>query len=175
MLSAFVLVDPTVFHFEDADRVRATIKTLGALVELVVADVVADAAIVTRPDPSLLGVETSAGCTIFEDADLGQALARALPEARRDNALIIAPGYAPDFTFRAEVESAFGSAGPRPLALLREPETLFQRLLPSLASVAGVLATRSALSAIAQSHGSHLSALKRALSATPMRTRAIRV
>ena len=175
MLSAFVLVDPTAVQFDRADRVRAIIKTLGALVELVVADVIADATILTRPDPSLQGVESSAGCTIVEDADLGNALARALPKARRDNALILAPGYAPDFTFRAEVDLVFGSAGPRRLTLLSEPETFIQRLLPSLAPVAGVLATRAALSAVAQESGQTLSALKRALSARPMRTRALRV
>lgn len=174
MLSAFILVDPAGPHFEEADRVRAIIKTLGALVELVVADVVADATIVTRPDASLRGVESSAGCVIVEDADLGAGLARALPGARRDNALILAPGYAPDATFRAEIELELSGARRRPLALAAEPAGFLQRLFPALAPTAGLVASRSSLAGVARS-GQRLASLQRALSAQPMRARALRV
>ena len=175
MLSAFVLVDPTAPHFAEADRVRAIVKTLGALVELVVADIIADATIVTRPDSSLRGVESSAGCMIVEDADLGAALARALPRARRNDALVLAPGYAPDAMFRAEIELEFSGPQRRPLALVAEPENVLQRLFPALAPRAGLIASRSSLGGVARSRGQTLSSLQRALSTRPMRARALRV
>lgn len=175
MLSAFVLVDPTAPGFEEADRVRAIVKTLGALVELVVADIVADATIITRPDAAIHGVENSAGCTIVEDANLGAGLYRALPRARRETAIILTPGYAPAGTFRAEIELALASEGAKALALTAEPETFFQRLWPGLAPVAGLVASRSLLAQAAQSTDGRLVSLRKALSARPMRTRAERV
>lgn len=175
MLSAFVLVDPTVPGFEEADRVRAIIKTLGALVELVVADIVADATIVTRPDAAIHGVEDSAGCTIVEDAHLGAGLQRALPRARRETALILTPGYAPAATFRAEIELALASEGATALALAAEAETFLQRLMPGLTPAAGLVAPRTALAKAAQSTDGRLVSLRQALSARPMRTRAQRV
>lgn len=175
MLSAFVLVDPTAPGFEEADRVRAVIKTLGALVELVVADIVADATIVTPPDAAIHGVENSAGCTIVEDARLGAGLYRALPRARRDTALVLMPGYAPAGTFRAEIELALAADGAKALALVAEPETFFQRLWPGLAPTAGLVASRTRLAEAAQSTDGRLSSLRKALSARPMRTCAQRV
>ena len=175
MLSAFVLVDPTAPGFEEADRVRAIVKTLGALVELVVADIVADATVVTRPDAAIHGVEHSAGCTIVEDAHLGAGLARALPRARRETALVLTPAYAPAGTFRAEIELAVSGEGLKALTLVAEPETFLQRMWPGIAPVTGLVATRTALVRAAQSTDGRLASLAKALSARPMRTSALRL
>lgn len=175
MLSAFVLVDSAAPGFEEADRVRAIIKTLGALVELVVADIVADATIVMRPDAAIHGVESSAGCTIVEDTNLGAGLYRALPGARRETALVLTPGFAPAGTFRAEIELALAADGGPALALAAEPETFLQRLWPGLAPAVGLIARRTSLAKAAQSTDGRLVSLQKALSASRMRTRALRV
>ena len=170
MLSAFILVDPTAPRF-DGDR--GVVKTLAALVDLVVSGVVADATIIARPNGGFARLDSIAGCVTVENADLGVGLAAAIPRARRKDALVLAAGFAPDATFTTEVEISLEHHDTPSLALLASPETLIERLLPSCAPVVGLVASCAALAAAAPAHGHRVTALRRALAARSMRARGI--
>lgn len=170
MLSAILLVDASLGRLDDADRVRAIVKTLGALVRLVVADVVADATVVSTPDAALNGLEDRAGCRIAEDADLGKAFTTALIGLRRDTVFVLQPGFAPDAGFIGEVEQLMERPSPPHIALLAAPKTLAQRLLPALAPAVGVIAPRAAFGAYAKPS---MSMLRKTLTKETMRSRAV--
>ena len=171
MLSAFILVDPANPGF-DADR--GVVKTLAALVRLVVPGVVADATVVTRPNQRFAGLESIAGCTIVENDDIGLGFAQALRGARRANAIVLAAGYAPDASFATEAEEALDTEAPPTLALLAAPETLLQRIAPAIAPAVGIVAPGAALATVARASGGALPVLRRALKARPMLAKGVR-
>lgn len=171
MLSAIVLApsgaDPAAGRAQEA-----AVRSLAALVGAAIADVVRDACIVGAPGVGLAAVADHAGCALVEDADFGRGLAAALKNARSDRIFLLAAGYAPMSGFIDEMSDWSLAVVPPAMALRAEPESLAQRIFPSLARCVGVVAARTDMLAVASDNPA---ALARKLGARTLLTRARRV
>ena len=116
-------------------------------------------------------------------ADMQGALAKALRAARYSHVLVLLAGFVPEAGFIDETEDFLLAAGvsdngapmqgaPQAAALRRQPEGFWQRVIPSLAPVAGIIAARDVLQAVASDD---LARMTRAVSAATFKTHARRV
>ena len=147
MLSAIVLAPPGAG--EDASKApESIVRSLAVLVGAAVADLVRDAVIAGPAGVRLDRIADHAGCGLVA-------------------------GYAPGLGFIDEATDWLAMRGRHDAAALRaEPENLAQRLLPTLAPAAGVLARRSDCLALS---ASDLPGIARKLRARTLRSRARRL
>lgn len=171
MLSAIVLApfgaDPAAGRAQEA-----AIRSLAALVGAAIADVVRDACVVGAPGAGLASIADHAGCALVEDTEPARGLAIALKKMRSDRIFLLAAGYAPMSGFIDEMSDWSLAAVPPAMALRAEPESLAQRIFPSLARCVGVVAARPDMLAVA---GDNPGALAQKLAARTLLTRARRV
>ncbi|MFO1114882.1 MAG: transposase [Beijerinckiaceae bacterium] len=148
-------------------------RSLAVLVGAAVADLVRDAVIAGPAGVRLDRIADHAGCGLVEDDAPDRALGAALAMARCDHVLVLQGGYAPGLGFIDEATDWLAMRGRHDAAALRaEPENLAQRLLPTLAPAAGVLARRSDCLALS---ASDLPGIARKLRARTLRSRARRL
>jgi hypothetical protein len=176
MLSAVILAHDEPPAPQPEVRARRVTRTLGALIALVVADIVGDAQIIARRGHDFAALADRAGCSVVAEDDPDRALAQSLHRARRPDILLIRAGYAPDRGFADEIgmmaEDAVGGLPPR--ALHRDADTFIQRLWPQRAPVVGLVASRDTLQAT-NTTCRDLRRLARTLSAVPLHSRAIKL
>ena len=171
MLSAIVIASR---HAGDIIRAQeAVVRSLGVLVGASVADLVRDACIAGPPGLRLETVADHAGCALVEHADAARALRGALAQARCDHVLVLDGGAAPAFGFLDELSDWLSARGAHAAAAFRlEAETFSQRLFPSMAPVAGLVARKTDCLAV---DGFDTPSLARRLRAKTLRTRARRL
>lgn len=172
MLSATILAPRSSADPLHARTQEAVVRTLAALVGAAVADVVRDACVVGPQGERLDKIADHAGCRLVEHDDPRAALAAALGGARSERVLILDAGYAPAFGFNDEMADWLARAEPRAGALRSEAGSLPQRLFPTLAPVAGLVAVKSEF---LKSAAHTPSTLARGLGAQTLRTRALRL
>ena len=141
MLSAIVLAPRT---STDVSRTQeAVVRSLGVLVGAAVADLVRDACVVGPPGMRLESIADHAGCNLVEETNAAQAMHDALMQARCDHVFVLQGGYAPAFGFIDEMSDWLAARGAHDAAALRvEGETALQRIFPTLAPVAGLVARK---------------------------------
>lgn len=148
MLSAVVLAPP--FSNAPAPALGAVVRTLNALVPATVEGLVRDVTLLAPPDDAGIRTVTDhAGCRLVEGGAFRGGFAQALGGAKQPTVFVIRAGAAFDRSFLDEVAGLLapdraGEGGPCYL-LRRVPEGLAARLLPDLAPVAGVIASRRRL------------------------------
>jgi hypothetical protein len=151
MLSAIVLSDAQGkplrrdlrARSRDADEVL--VRTLASLVAPTIAGIIGDVVIAGAPSRDLETIADHAGCGFVAAEGEDERLRRAIEAARRPQLLILRSGRVPEAGFIEEAEDflALQKGEPLPPALLRAvPENFFQRLFPSRAPIAGLLASR---------------------------------
>ena len=138
MLSAIVLApsDLTAANMPAA----LVVRTLAALVPLVVQGLVRDVVLVGPAIPALSDIADQGGCA------LSPTLAGAMAAARVPWLLVITAGFAPEAGF-ADEAGDFIAAGRGAALMLARPDGLFTRLFPDSAALAGVILPRSTPSA----------------------------
>jgi hypothetical protein len=175
MLSAIVLYE-SIRQPRRLDPVEVLVRTLSSLVKANIEGLLADVAIAGPAEQGLDLVADHAGCGLIEAAGEGDWFRRAIEAARGPNVLLLRSGFAPHAGFIEEVGDF--CADPRSVcgqgALLRAaPESFIERLFPSAAPLAGLIAPRDRCLA---THAGRLAALARSINpATTLRTRARRI
>lgn len=148
-------------------------RTLAALVPAAVEGVLRDLTIAAASGiEGLERIADHAGCELVEAATAQAALVTALKGTRENNVFLIRAGRAPETGFADELAELIGE-GARMARMRERPDTFLQRLMPSLAPAAALLAPREKLVEIASEDMVQLS--RRLGNATAMRSRARRV
>lgn len=147
MLSTFVLL-PT---GDGPPALGPLVRTLGTLVPATVEGLVRDVTVIARaPDDGVRRVTDYAGCHLVENGLFGDALAEAMAGARAATIFLLRAGAFLDRSFLDEAGRRFGPHGSdaqtRPLLIREVPENFLARVLPALAPVAGLIASRAVLS-----------------------------
>ena len=173
MLS-LVLLAYDVAHADEArsaNRLREkAVRSLSSLVEGVVSGLIADATLVGPPDMQLGEIADEAGCALVEAAAPAQGLMEAAARARHLELFLLAAGCAVERGFFEEAHDIFAfGAAVRPRALRLAPAGLASRIVPRLAPVVGVIASKAALTAAGLAEPS---ALARRLRAADLSARA---
>lgn len=148
MLSALLLAPP--FSNGTAPALGAVVRTLGALVPAAVEGLVRDVTLLApRGDEGLRAVAEHAGCRLVEADAFRGGFAQALGTAKQSGVFAVRAGTAFDRGFLDEVADLIGPEGAGDGSfcfLLRQaPDRLAARLLPDLAPVAGLIASRARL------------------------------
>lgn len=192
MLSTIVFCDSEAGRAaEDGfDPVKTLVRTLGSLITANVEGLLRDVAIAGPPEFDLHIIADHAGCRLVEAGREEDWIRLALHSARGPDVLLLRSGRAPELGFIEEAGDflmrrrgyALGGAkngGEEPTARLRTaslrsaPESLVERLFPSLAPVAGLIAPRElCLQAPAGGFGALAQFVR---PATILRTRARRI
>ena len=184
MLSAIILApDPRGTDPASLRPQEAVARTLAGLVSATVADLVRDATIAGLEGSDLARLADQAGCWLVSGTNLRSALAQALRSARYSHVLVLLAGFVPEAGFIDETEDFLLAAGvsdngaamqgaPQAAALRRQPEGFWQRVIPALAPVAGIIAASEELQAVASDD---LTRMARALSAASFKTPVRRV
>jgi hypothetical protein len=131
---------------QQAARADAVVRTLSALVAASVRGLVRDVVLAGPRDANLGFIADHAGCTCVEAGSEADYLRRALDFARAQDLFVLRSGYIPETGFLDEVEDLFAegsfaegsSRGRR--SLCAAPETYWQRLIPALSPVVGLIA-----------------------------------
>lgn len=143
MLSAIILASDTP---ERPLRSDAVTRCLASLIDACIQGVIADATLVGAPGRSLSKIADDAGCGVVETPVLDTGVGRALEMARHDHIFLLSAEYAVAPGFADEIADIFVYGEPdAPRALRLAPASLATRLVPSLATAAGLVAPRPAL------------------------------
>ena len=148
MLSTLVLAPS--FASSTSATLAPVVRTLAALVPLTVEGLVRDVTVVTSgPDAGLQRVADHAGCGLVAAPAFEAALRQGLAAARSSKVFVLRAGATLDRGFLDEGARLLGpEANPDDtgvLLLRQTPEGLATRLLPDLAPVAGIIASREKL------------------------------
>lgn len=145
MLSTIVIVpnEPT----GKTHPFASVLRTLAALVPPTVDGTIRDVTLLRVGESAdAANIADEAGCRIVQAEEFGTALNRCVAAARASWILILQAGAAPGQAFGEDVASALDGSGDPPRSLvLRQVGAGLSRLMPSLAPVAGVIASRSHL------------------------------
>jgi hypothetical protein len=178
MLSAIVLYELS-RQPRRLDPLEVLVRTLSSLVKANIEGLLGDVAIAGPAEQGLGLVADHAGCGLIEAAREREWLGEAIEAARGANVLLLRSGFAPQDGFIEEVGDflnvlALAKNGREQAALLRAaPEKLIERLFPSAAPLAGLIAPRKKSLA---AHAGGLAALARAIvPSMTLRTRARRI
>lgn len=143
MLSAIIIAT------DSPDRpLRSDVVTrcLASLIDACIQGVIADATLVGAPGRLLNKISDDAGCGVVETETFDAGVGRALEMARHDHVLLLSADYAVGPGFADEIADICIYGEPeRPRALRVAPTSLATRLIPSLATAAGVVAPRPLL------------------------------
>jgi hypothetical protein len=118
-------------------------RTLAPLVTAKVEGLLGDVRIAGPAGQNLSVLASHAGCGLIEADNEPNWLSIALHEARGPTVFLLRCGRAPEVGFIEEARDFLASKDPSRTAYLRAlPESFFERLFPSLAPVAGLIASR---------------------------------
>ncbi len=143
MLSAIILASDT---SERPLRSDAVTRSLASLIDACIQGVIADATLVGAPGRLLNKIADDAGCGVVETAALDAGVGHALDLARHDHVFLLSAEYAVAPGFADEIADIFVYGEPEtPRALRLAPASFASRLIPSLATAAGLVAPRALL------------------------------
>jgi hypothetical protein len=148
MLSTIVFCEDNSPGKSSADIAVMLARTLASLVPAKIDGILCDVRIAGPAKASLDFIANHAGCALIEAHSEQERLHRALEAARGPRVFLLRCGQAPDPGFVEEVKDFLaqnGTARLRPAQLRAAPEGILERLFPSLAPVAGIIASREAL------------------------------
>ncbi|MBO0734496.1 MAG: transposase [Methylocapsa sp.] len=148
MLSTIVLCEDSPSGRAGADIAVMLARTLASLVPAKIDGVLYDVKIAGPAKAGLGFLANHAGCALIEAHSEEERLKRALKEARGPNVFLLRCGQAPEPGFAEEVHDFLAqnsAACLRPAQLRAAPESILERLFPSLAPVAGIIALRESL------------------------------
>ncbi|WP_051335398.1 hypothetical protein [Methylocapsa acidiphila] len=128
----------------DANYVVRLVRSLASLIAANVEGLLRDVAIAGPRGQGLDIVADEAGCGLIEAETEAQWLRLALEAARGPDILLLRAGRAPEAGFIEEARDflARRGSGHRAARLHAVPETLFERLFPDRAPLAGLIAPR---------------------------------
>ena len=123
------------------------LRTLAALVPPTVDGTIRDVTLLRVGESAdAANIADEAGCRIVQADGFGTAMSRCVAGARASWILILRAGAAPGIAFGEDVASAFEEFGDAMQALLlRQVGSGLGRVVPGLAPVAGVIASRARL------------------------------
>ena len=140
MISAIVLCSDDVAGGRDAREI--VVRSLGWLVPAVVAGVVRDVTIAVPTRLDLGEIADRVGCEVVHAEDEAGRLRGGADKARSSKLLIVKAGYQPDDQFIQEIDTRGGLLIEQTAVMLAEPSTFLERLMPNLAPIIGVLASK---------------------------------
>jgi hypothetical protein len=151
-------------------------RTLACLVPAKVDGILCDVRIAGPPQAGLGLIAHHAGCALIESETEAARLRLAIEAAHGPRIFLLCCGHAPEPGFAEEVNDLLANTAAGKLQaaeLLAAPESMFERVFPSRARVAGIIASRDSLLCVPHEG---FQALARNLgSATTLRTRARRI
>jgi hypothetical protein len=164
---SLILVAPRTAQ-EQAPLVRlALLRSLGATFEMMLNDVIRDAAIVCAPDVGATQIADETGCRLCEGAS--EALQEAVRQARSERLLIMEAGCAPDESLAQEGQRL----SDQHRGYLRlEAQNFLQSCAPALRPIGGLIAPRAAL---AQVGAPDLKKIAKKIGASPLKSCARRL
>jgi hypothetical protein len=145
MLSTIVFCDDKSGDQTSRDVAVLLARTLACLVPAKVDGILCDVRIAGPAKASLSLIANHAGCALIESQYEADRLRLALEAARGPSIFLLRCGQAPEAGFIEEVNDFLsqGATGHlRPAELRAAPENILERLFPSLAPVAGIIASR---------------------------------
>lgn len=148
MLSVIVLHEETIGQSRSRtlDPSEALVRTLASLVRANVEGLLRDVLIAGPGGRDLALIADHAGCGLVEAASEPEWLRQALEAARGPDLLLLRSGHAPEAGFIEEagdlVSDRGGATGTCVARLHVAPEAFLERLFPSLAPLAGLIAPR---------------------------------
>jgi hypothetical protein len=174
MLSTIVFCEDKLSGKARADIAVLLARTLACLVPAKVDGILCDVRIAGPAKAGLGLVAHHAGCGFIESENESARLRLALEAARGPRVFLLCCGHAPESGFIDEVNDLLAAAGRlQAVELLVAPESMFERLFPSRARVAGIIASRESLLSVSCEG---FQALARSLgSPATLRTRARRI
>lgn len=123
-------------------------RTLATLVSAKVEGVIGDVRLAGPAGQDLFTLAHHAGCELIEAKTEAAWLSQAIRAAHGPDLFLLAGGRAPEPGFIDEARdflAADGGARPRTACLRAVPEHFFERLFPSIAPMAGLIAPRDLL------------------------------
>jgi hypothetical protein len=145
MLSTIVLCEDQPTSQSGGDLAVVLARTLAALVPAKVEGILCDVRIAGPPAMGLGMIANHAGCALVEAEGEANRLHLALQAAHGPDVFLLRCGRAPEPGFIEEMHEFFAknAKSKSPAAGLRAaPESLFERVFPSLAPIAGLIASR---------------------------------
>ncbi len=145
---------------------EAIVRTLAALVGAAVRGLVRDVVLAGPKQASLGFIADHAGCICVEAAREADYLRRALALVRAEDLLVLRPGHVPEAGFIDEVEDLLAEGTLRGgRRIYAAPASYWQRLIPALVPVVGLIATVQSCRAVSDSGALSLETLVRATQA----------
>lgn len=176
MLSVIILCAPHDLSPAGASA-EAVVRTLSALVGACVRGLVRDVVLAGPSRTELAVIADHAGCSFVEAASEAELLRNALALVRGEDVLILRPGHIPETGFVEEIEDLLADGRLRGgRRIYAAPASYWQRLIPALTPVVGLLAPVRACRAAKDAPTLSLAALLQATgSRAALRARAKRV
>jgi hypothetical protein len=141
MLSVIILCEMDQAPGRAAVRAEAVVRSLGALVGASVSGLVRDVVLAGPKEADLAFIADYAGCTCVEASSEADYLRLALDIVRAEDLLVLRPGYVFETGFIDEAEDLLMQGERRGgRRICAAPESYWQRLIPALAPVAGLIA-----------------------------------
>ncbi len=176
MLSTIVFCEDKRSGKAGADIAVLLARTLACLVPAKVDGILCDVRIAGPANAGIGLVAHHAGCGFVESGNESVRLQLALEAARGPRVFLLCCGHVPEPEFIDEVNDLLTStfaSNTRAVELLAAPESMLERLFPSWARVAGIIASRDSLLCVPYEG---FQALARSLgSPAALRTRARRI
>lgn len=145
MLSTIVFCEDKHFSRTGADGTVLLARTLACLVPAKVDGILCDVRIAGPAKAGLGLIAHHAGCAFIESDNDAARLRLAIEAAHGSRIFLLCCGHAPEPGFIEEVNDLLAQAGASKLhaaELLAAPESILERLFPSRAPVAGIIASR---------------------------------
>ena len=177
MLSVIILCEAVAAPAGAVVAPEAIVRTLAALVAASVRGLVRDVVLAGPKQANLGLIADHAGCICVEAAGEADYLRGALALVRAEDLLVLRPGYVPETGFIDEIEDLLAEGAIRGgRRVYAAPATYWQRLIPALLPVVGLIAPVPACRAAGDSGALSLETLLRATRArAALRARARRV
>ena len=176
MLSTIVFCDDKQYGKAGAGIAVVLARTLACLVPAKVDGILCDVSIAGPAEAGIGLIAHHAGCGFIESGNESARLRLALEAARGPKIFLLCCGHVPESEFIDEVNNLLANTAAGKLQaveLLAAPDSMFERLFPSRARVAGIIASRDWLLSVP--YGG-FQALARSLgSPATLRTRARRI
>jgi hypothetical protein len=117
-------------------------RCFSSLIDGCVNGVIADAILVGPPDHFLAKIADEAGCAFAENLDPVAGFREAVEQARYERLLILSAEFGLERGLIDELRDLLSFGDPADSYILHvEPDTLFTRLFPNLATTAGLITT----------------------------------
>ena len=177
MLSVIILCTAAPANGRTVAPAEAVVRTLSSLVGASVRGLVRDVVLAGPRERELGLIADHAGCVFVEAASEAECLRLALGRVRGEDLLVLLPGHVPESGFLEEVEDLLSQGGMRDgRRICAAPVTYWQRLVPALAPIVGLIASVDACRAASDAAKLSFDALVRATKGRrTLRARAYRI